>query len=457
MNKRWTAEEKAQCVKLLNGGSTPEQIAEIFKTNHGSVRGVFRRLGIKLRSSTERVASVLVQGVEAPPSSSEGAGIQDEVKGDDRTISAAKTRITSAEKLLEFMQVDLGTWEIERQIVNKWEVGGKPGNNNSLVSNTDSGFAVEPLFQIKIWLKRKSQQHLGIESLLKAIESGAPLLKAPAVRSQKLKHRRAFEIAIMDPHIGLLCEPPEADGKWNIEIAEQTIMAAIDDLIEKAKHLGPFEQIFFPIGNDLQHSDNVFHTTTAGTPQPEAMDWHRVYDHAERIMIEMVNRLREVGKEMYIYEIPGNHSRMADFTIARVLKAYFRHDKNIHIDASASPYKFHHYGTNLIGYEHGHSVNALRLASIMAHECSDIWGQTTYREFHLGDQHRKGSSKPSSMEEQGVSIEYCPALTASNAWHRLKGLNHGSRGAMAWVWNYETGPEARFQYNIKNTQTQSRL
>jgi hypothetical protein len=40
------------------------------------------------------------------------------------------------------------------------------------------------------------------------------------------------------------------------------------------------------------------------------------------------------------------------------------------VDASASPYKFFHYGVNLIGFDHGHSIRqAVRLAALMANEC----------------------------------------------------------------------------------------
>jgi hypothetical protein len=263
-----------------------------------------------------------------------------------------------------------------------------------------------------------------------------------------MPHRRAFEICIMDPHVGLLCQKPEADAPWDLDMSAMAIMRSIDDLVAKAKNFGPFEQAFLPFGNDFVHSDTVFHTTTAGTGQPEAIAWHAVYDRAESIAIEMVNRLRKVAKHLYVYEVPGNHSRMADFTLARLLRAHFRNDKNIHVDASSSPYKFHRFGKTLIGYEHGHSVSPIRLAALMANECKKDWAETEYREFHLGDQHRKGSSNPAAFEEQGVSIEYIPGLTAPNEWHRLKGFNHQKRGAMAWVYDFHTGPVARFQHNI---------
>ncbi len=366
-----------------------------------------------------------------------------EESGDSGMASSLRRDIRTLDDLLRFANVDRTVWEVEKYIVNRWEM---------VMRGADDKAQHEPLYQIKAWLKRKGPQLVAIESLLKSIEGKAPLLKLPKFPKQKTAHRRSLEVCVMDPHIGLLCQRPEADAPWDMDIAAATIFQAIDDLIEKAKFFGPFEEAFMPFGNDFVHTDNVFHTTTAGTGQPEGIAWHNVYDKAERIAIEMVNRLRQVARKVYVYEVPGNHSRMADFTLARLLRAYFHRDKGVVVDASSSPYKFHRYGCSLIGYEHGHSVKPIRLAALMANERRKDWSETEYREFHLGDQHRKGSSKPSMLEEQGVSVEYIPGLTAPNEWHRLKSFNHQQRGAMAFVWDYHTGPIGRFQFNVGKCQ-----
>jgi hypothetical protein len=163
------------------------------------------------------------------------------------------------------------------------------------------------------------------------------------------------------------------------------------------------------------------------------------------LAIAMVQRLRQVAP-VKIYQIPGNHSRQADFTMALMLDAYFHNTPDVVVDCSSSPYKFHQFGKNLIGFEHGHSVKSIRLAALMASECPEAWATTRYREWHLGDQHRKGTGP--IFEEQGVSIEYVPGLTAPNSWHRLKGFNHQKRGAMAFVWDHKAGQIARILHNI---------
>lgn len=405
-----------------------------------------------------------------------------EFSGDAGVVATLNPNVRTLDELLAYMRVDLAVWEVEKYTINKWETVMREPATTVHVPEADPNFRHqwkrdskrplhEPLYQVKAWLKRKTPERLGAELLLQELRAAAPKLGKPlgartvrrpqreakgsALRAgdsarSASRPRRALELELVDEHLGLLCAVPEADAPWDLDLAVRVISTAIEDLLEKARVFGPFEQVFLAMGNDAVHADNVFHTTTAGTPQPEAISWHRVFAAAKQLAIAKVKRLRRVAPRVFIYEVPGNHSRQTDYAMAHILEAYFHTDPGVRVDCSASPYKFHRFGKNLIGFEHGHSVNAIRLASIMAQECPHDWAATVggYREWHLGDQHRKGSSKPSTHEEQGVAVEYIPSLVAPNEWHRLKGFNHQQRGAMAWVWDAEAGPIARFQFNL---------
>lgn len=360
-----------------------------------------------------------------------------EDNGDTATAMTLNPRIKTLDDLLKHMKVDLSVWQVERHIVNKWEVG----------INNEGAIKTEPLFQVKAWLVRKCVEVQALQGLLAQITAKArPVVKSPRRLAPRPPNgSRSLEVCLMDIHMGLLCQYPEADARWSPEIAAATVMRGVEDLIALTRQFGPFDEIFLPFGNDFSHVDNIFHTTTAGTAQPEAISWHRMYIEAEALAIQIVERLRQEVPSVKIYEIPGNHSRMADFTLARVLKAYFRSQSDVTVDASASPYKFHRCGVNLIGYEHGHSVKPSTLVGLMANERRQDWAETHFREWHLGDKHRKGGV---TFEEQGVSIEYVPGITAGNEWHRLKAFNHCTRGAMAYVWDWKRGPLFRCQHNI---------
>ncbi len=359
------------------------------------------------------------------------------------SIDYVGEKITTEQELLADAKIDMELYEIERCVINNWEVAGTKKNANESDSLWKTG-----LRQIKVSLRRKKDDQVSVERILKRMEENSPvMMKTDYPKRKKGERKRALEISIMDPHYGMLCYQGDSDHSWDLETCEKLCMWSINELIAEAENHGPFEQIVFPFGNDFLHHDNLRHETTRGTPQPEGVSYLYAYERAIQLAIEMVERLAEIAPVKLI-QVSGNHDQETAFTLGHVLRAWYRNDPNVDVDVSPSPYKFWRYGTNLLGFDHGHHVKPPRLAALMAHECRSDWAETTYREWHLGDQHRKGSGKPLTMEEQGVSVEYLPALTPPNAWHRLKAFNWQQRGAMGYVWDFHEGPKARVQANL---------
>ena len=291
------------------------------------------------------------------------------------------------------------------------------------------------------------------EALIKELKEASPVVPAIHEFPRKGKARRMLEISVMDPHVGLHCFKPAADAPYDFDIAEKLYLWAVKELSIIGAGYGEVEEILFPIGNDFLHAEMMslngkgVHATSGGTPQPEMYAWHGAYMRGAAMLRKAIQYLSQIAP-VSVLQIPGNHDRYASYTMGILMDAYFEQNENVTVDCSASPYKFKRYGCNLIGFEHGHSVSQIRLAALMANERPQDWAETKYKEWHLGDQHRKGSAKPSVLEEQGVSVEFLPSITAPNEWHRLKSFNWQKRGAMAWLWDHETGPLARLQVNI---------
>jgi hypothetical protein len=150
-----------------------------------------------------------------------------------------------------------------------------------------------------------------------------------------------------------------------------------------------------------------------------------------------------------ILVVPGNHDRMLTYTLGHVLDAHYCRDPNVTVVVDESPYKFWSYGVNLLGFDHGHSIKLQNLPALMANETRlTHWESARYCEWHLGDQHRKGGGRPTAMTEQGVGIEFLAGLTPANEWHKLKSFNWQARGAVAYVWDFHSGPTARLHANL---------
>lgn len=433
---------------------TPERVLDVAIKHRGNLVKTARELGMKNRSTVfswlerHNMLKQLREVVaKAPPSSQPPAPSQDvdQIKidsSDDFTnITYLGEQIKTPEDLLKHANIDMGVYEIDSVTVNNWESAG---------AQSSGGIWKTGLRQIKIRLRRKKDEIVAVERLLARLEASAPIvgkLKYPRNKAQKF--RRALEVSITDPHLGLMCFKGDSDHNWSLEECGKLCMWSVDSLLDRAKVFGDFDEIVFPFGNDFMHHDNLLHTTTRGTPQPDGIAFQYVFENAIKLATAMIDRLSQVAP-VKVVQVSGNHDQVASFSLGHVLSAYYRNNKNISVNVSRSPYKFYRFGTNLIGYDHGHHIKPIRLAAIMAHECKEDWAKTTYREWHCGDQHRKGSGSPVIMEEQGVSVEYLPALTPPNAWHRQKGFNWQQRGAMAFVWDHDEGPIARLQVNLNS-------
>jgi len=425
------AEQELYSLALVNRGNLAK-VAEKLKVSRSCIWHRLNTAGLltKLRKDL---------GQEKVVAAKEKVNIQE--KGSVTEIEYLGEQIHTYEELILKSGIDLALFEVERVITNVWEqAGGK----------SDGGIYKTGLRQIKVILRRKRDEKIAIEKLLDKLSKHGPTqVRVKYLKGRTTKTRRALEVSLMDPHLGMLCFKGESDHAWDLNQCSQLCMWTVDRLLARAASYGAFEEIVFPFGNDFMHHDNLMHTTTKGTLQPEGVSYFTVYEKAIELGIAIVERLSKVAP-VRVIQISGNHDQVSAFSLGHVLRAYYRQNANVNVIVDPSPYKFWHYGVNLVGFDHGHHVKPIRLAGLMAHEAKEQWSKTCFREWHLGDQHRKGSGSPVMMEEQGVSVEYLPSLTPPNAWHRLKAFNWQQRGAMAFVWDHDEGPIARMQVNINS-------
>ncbi len=295
-------------------------------------------------------------------------------------------------------------------------------------------------------------QSLGME-LLTALKDKS--LVIPPVKRTRTPRRgepkRAIEFGFPDAHIGMRCYSKSGCGDYSPETAVKLVRECRTRLISEAvDRYGPFEEVLYFFGNDWSHVDNGQGTTTRGTNQPGSDDNLHAYRIAAELAVENVMAMREIAP-VKVYVIPGNHDEYTAFTLGMYLSGFFHNTSDVTVYDDPSTYKIWHYGTSLIGGEHGHSLkDPKRLAGLMANETRNKgWADAEFCEWHLADQHRKGSARPAFLEEQGVGVEWLPSVVVSNRWAKGKGFSWQRRGAVAFVYDKEAGPIARLQVNIK--------
>lgn len=356
-----------------------------------------------------------------------------------QTIQSVKSnRIQTLDDLIKVCKIDTDVWEVERYIVNKWEVG----------STIDGQIIVEPLFQIKAWLKKNVDV-----SVLKKLKTElvADVIRfAPKyvpINYKKIDQGQLLEINIFDLHFGKLCWGLETGDNYDTKIARKRYLAAISDIISKVQCYD-IKKILFPIGNDFFNSDNLNNTTTAGTPQDEDVRWQKTFKAGRELLIEGIDMLTQIAP-VDVVVVQGNHDWERSFYVGDVLSCWYNNNKDVTVNNEPTPRKYYKFGKCLIAYTHGNNEKVLDLPLLVASERPDLWAETKYREIHIGHLHHKKEIKfMSTQETKGVVIRYMRSLSGTDAWHNLKGYKGGIQACEAFVWDENVGMVCQFSHNL---------
>lgn len=386
--------------------------------------------------------SLLEKAIESVSSNDQENISFDSNESEATLSSSVSTRIKSLDDLIDNCNIDLDEWEVERHIINKWEVGSK---------NSDGTIVVEPLFQVKAFLKKKSlifNRDRFRQDLIDDINSIAPFIPSN-IEDTELEHPCLLEICAFDLHWGKLAWAEETGDNYDTKIAKTRFFDAIDKLLARASSFN-IERIVFPIGNDFFNSDysHPYSRTTAGTPQEEDLRWQKTFREGRKLLFEGIERLRQFAP-VDVVVVPGNHDFERSFYLGDSLEGWYSHVQDVTVNNDASTRKYYKYGECLIGYTHGDNEKVADLPMLMAVEKSKEWAETKYREFHLGHFHSKKEIKyQSTKETAGVVLRWMRSLSGTDSWHAKKGYKGAIQSAEAFVWKKDEGIVGNFAVNL---------
>ena len=401
--------------------------------------------------------------VDAPPAAAAESSETREFMDNSAILSTRKPEIRTLQQLLTYMQVDLTVWEVERHVINKWEVAmrepattvGGRGKNAQVVKNKKGGAHTlwtrgshhpvrEPLFQVKVWLRRKVVEvkvRQFLTDLLAAFRTAAPAARRVSLKN----HGLLFEVDIFDPHFGKLCWRKETGADYDLKIAEVQYGMALEGLISRIGNQ-QVERILYPIGNDFFHVDNSRNETTGGTAQDCDGRWQKAFLEGRRAVKASIDRLREIAP-VDVVMVPGNHDEEKVFYLGEVLQGWFSRTADVTIDNAPPLRKYYRFGANLIGLTHGKYEKHKELPLLMATERPADWAATKFREFHLGHWHQlKTISFLPVQEFNSIRVRILSSLTPPDAWHKKMGYE-GLRAANAFFWDRADGLIGTVSFN----------
>lgn len=359
-------------------------------------------------------------------------------------ISLPKTEIHTLEELLAHCEVDASIWEVERFVVNKWEVGAKLGPADAHY------IKVTPLFQVKATLKRRAPEAIAARDEISAlkVDAAAHMPRKFPTFARVGSSGLMLEPSIYDLHIGKLAWARETGhGNYDSKIARACFDRALETILFRTSQY-KFERIAYVIGNDLIHTDSKSNQTFAGTPQDTDSRYFKCCELARRMQCDAIETLLQLAP-VDVYMIPGNHDPMTVWHLGDSLECWFKNAKHVRIDNSPVKRKYSEFGKVMLCWTHGETEKHSDLAYLMSTEQCEMWGRTRYREAHVGHYHTERfdtkrvrtdvRNERGLSEVHGTKVRVIPSLAPPDAWHSAKGYVGNLRSAEAFVWDKSEG------------------
>lgn len=376
-------------------------------------------------------------------------------EGDVGTAESVDVNIRTLDQLLDACQVDLSIWEVERYTVNKWATARK--NKRANINWVDGvatgsvddlgGMFVQPLFQVKAWLRRKVP--LQIAGLVEDLKADLLQFASPrkAARYPRITKPALCEIAPFDLHLGKMAWGEETgQGDYDAKIAKSIFLDAILTLLGHATKY-EIERFVFPVGQDFLHVDNDENETAHGTRVDTDGRFKKLFRDGRRLLVDAIELMRPIAP-VDVLVVPGNHDTVSMFHLGDAIECFYHNDPSVRVDNSPTDRKYYQYNKCLLAYCHGRDEKLTDLPLIMATERPEMWAQTKWRHYKVGHfHHKRDFVTETGSELRGVRVSILPSLSSADRWHYSHGYM-ATRAAEAFVWDGEAGQIATFSYNV---------
>ena len=287
------------------------------------------------------------------------------------------------------------------------------------------------------WVKASLSHEALVEAMKEAVEGFKdeipPVVSivAPAASDEHLCNLYTFT----DYHLGMLAWHKEGGSDWNISIAERTIIAALQQMIEQSPKA---HTAVINIQGDFLHTDGKTPVTPASKHVLDADSrFPKIRKSAIRIIRSLVamSLLRHQAVHLIIAE--GNHDEESSGWLADLFSVHYEEEPRITVNDSVLPFYVFEWGNAMLGFHHGHKVKNESLPLLFAAQFPQEWGRTTRREIHCGHRHHRDEK-----EYNGVTVVQHPTLAARDAY-AARGGWIADRAAWAITYHKKYGAVGR--------------
>jgi len=287
------------------------------------------------------------------------------------------------------------------------------------------------------WVKASLSHEALVDAMREAIEGfkgdidqASPIV-APVASDEHLCNLYTFT----DYHLGMLAWHKEGGSDWNISIAERTIIAALQQMIEQSPKA---HTAIINIQGDFLHTDGKTPVTPASKHVLDADSrFPKIRKSAIRVIRSMVNMSLHRHQEVHLIIAEGNHDEEASGWLADLFSVHYEEEPRVTVNDSVLPFYVFEWGNTMLGIHHGHKVKNESLPLLFAAQFPQEWGRTNRREIHCGHRHHRDEK-----EYNGVTVVQHPTLAARDAY-AARGGWIADRAAWAITYHKKYGAVGR--------------
>jgi len=413
-----------------------EKVQEIVRRRRagGSIRQVAKELGIDRLTVAKYTAEYVPGGtVGEPPPKTPVNQVIDRTDVDG-TVEMLRLDRPPTERELR-AACHLGAeWVCMYFSPNTWQGMGK------LKGPDGERFEKVQLYQSKATFKRVVDLDVQEAILEFARKNVGPIEKGalPLGRVERASGKpQVVSWGLWDAHLGAYAWRHEVGADWDVNIATRRIFNSIDDMVlELAGY--PIKKIWMPVGNDFLHFDSVRKQTAYGEHHLDTDNrFAKVFMAGLECLAYMVERALELGAEIELIYVPGNHDTTSTYSLVVALAQRFLGDARVTADLRPIPRKYKMFGGTLLGFSHGEDAPAKKLNTIFSTETIKMFSRSTYREMQVGHKHQRDEwSFEGAIPTNGLLVRTNPCLCNVDKWH----YDHGFIGEpvkSVEAWRYD--------------------
>lgn len=245
-----------------------------------------------------------------------------------------------------------------------------------------------------------------------------------------------------DPHFGMLSWHLETGEDFDLKIAQDYMMAAVDLLVERTPPAASARIV--NLGDFFHANDSTSRTPRGGNALDTDSRFARVVRVGYAMMRRIIDRARQKYPAVEVINLLGNHDPTIALTLPLWLEAVYEGDASVTIVDNADPYIVRTFGANATLYHHGDGAKPEQCKDVFAAlDEGRIWGAHPYREIQGGHVHHL-----TRKEFPGVIFETSRTTAPADYWHHWKGYRAG-RGMRSLVHHAAFGRLSEHSVNAR--------